>query len=188
MLRSFVSATVLALLCTTTASTALAGATPAQVLVVVNDASAISQAVGAYYAQVRAIPALNVFHLPPSTPATELISRTQYNAQIRDPIKTYLSVTQPQLQAQIKYIVLTKGVPIRITGTNEASVDSELTMLFSPIVGDNGQQSWYVNPYFNKKQSFASFTGNGPRYLVCRLDGYEDNVDAATACPATSRD
>ncbi|MBL8767630.1 MAG: TIGR03790 family protein [Planctomycetes bacterium] len=183
MLRSIVAASVAVWIAASFASPAYGGATPAQVLVVVNDASPISQAVGAYYAQVRAIPAINVFHLPPTSPTTELITRTQYNAQIRDPIKTYLSVTQPQLQTQIKYIVLTKGVPIRVTGTNEASVDSELTMLFSPIVGDNGQQSWYVNPYFNKKQSFASFTGNGPRYLVCRLDGYEDNVDAATGVP-----
>ena len=165
-------------------SVAFGGATPSQVLVVVNDGSAISQAVGAYYAQLRAIPAINVFHLPASTPTSELISRAQYNAQIRDPIKAYLSVAQPQLQTQIKYIVLTKGVPIRVTGTNEAAVDSELTMLFSPIVGDNGQQSWYPNPYFNKKQTFASFAGNGPRYLVCRLDGYEDNVDVGTGVPA----
>ncbi len=162
---------------------ARANATPDKVLVVVNDSSTVSQSIGAWYASARAIPAVNVFHLTAGTPTTESITRTQYNTLIRDPIVNYLSVQQPQLQNQILYIVLTKYVPLRVTGTNNASVDSELCLLFTNLVGDNGQASWMNNPYFNKNVSFAAFTMAAPSYLVCRLDGFEDNVDAGTGIP-----
>lgn len=158
-------------------------ATPQQVLVVVNDSSAISQAIGAYYVSLRSIPAVNVCHLPAGTPTTETITRAQYNAQFRDVIASYLTVAQPQLQTQCRYIVLTKDVPIRVAGTNNASVDSELTLLLTGLLPDNGLLNWTNNPYFNKAQSFSSFTGGFPRFLVCRLDGYEDNVDAGTGVP-----
>lgn len=158
-------------------------ATPSQVLVVVNDSHPVSVAIGNYYAGLRNIPAVNVFHLPVGTPTGETISRTDYNTKFRDVIKTYLSVTQPQLQTQIKYIVLTKYVPIRVSGTNNASLDSELTLLFSPSLPDNGQPQWLTNGYFNKNQPFASYTGTNPKYLVARLDGYDDNIDLATGIP-----
>ncbi len=166
------------------APAARANATPSQVLVVVNDSSPVSQAVGSWYAAARSIPAVNVFHLPAGTPTTESITRTQYNQLIRDPIMTYLSVTQPQLKDQILYIALTKSVPLRVTGTNNASVDSELCMMFTGLVGDNGQASWITNPYFNKNIAFSLYAQLSPQYLVCRLDGFEDNPDPGTGIPA----
>ncbi len=164
------------------ASASLA-ATPSQVLVVVNDSNPVSVAIGNYYAGLRAIPAVNVCHLPNGTPSGETISRADYNSFFRDAIKNYLTVTQPQLQNQIEYIVLTKYVPIRVAGTNNASVDSELTLLLTTSLPDAGQPMWITNPYFNKNVHFPQFTGATPRFLVARLDGYEDNVDPVTGIP-----
>lgn len=162
-------------------------AEPGQVLVVVNDSSAASQAIGSYYAALRGIPAANVFHLPAGTPSGESVTRADYNVKIRDPIASYLSVSHPELKEQVLYIALAKYVPLRVLGTtsnNNASVDSELTTLFSTAVPDGGQNSWLANPYFQKKQTFASFSSPTLQYLVCRLDGWDDAIDPGTGIPA----
>ncbi len=164
---------------------ALGGATPAEVLVVVNDSSAISQAIGAYYAAVRAIPAENVFHLPAGASSSETISRTTFNVEVRDALIQYLSVAKPHLKDQVLYIVLTKGVPLRISGATDAyaSVESELCLLFTGLLGDTEQSGWINNPYFNKNQPFSSLVANAPKYLLCRLDGYETPLDTTTGVP-----
>lgn len=82
-------------------STARADVKAHQILLVVNDASPTSQAIGAYYASVRGIPAENQFHLSAATPSLEVISRAEYNAAIRDPIANYLQNTAPALKTQV---------------------------------------------------------------------------------------
>jgi len=166
-----------------------------QVLVVVNDSSAVSQSIGAYYASVRGIPPVQVLHLPAGTTTAEGIVRADYNTQVRDPIKAYLETTVPTLKNQIRCILLTKGVPLRVensTGTpfsltqSVASVDSELTQLFTGKVSDSGQNGWLTNPYFNSQVGFEQFAPAphlGISYLVCRLDGYADQIDGATGVP-----
>src|SRR5262245_56628916 len=128
---------------------------PQHVLVVVNDSSPISLAIGGYYASLRGIPAQNVFHLPAGTTTNETITRDEYNLQVRDPIKTYLSVTVPSLKTQVRCILLTKGVPLAVANNgpgggglsqNAASVDSELTQLFTNLVPDAGQNGRIANP------------------------------------------
>jgi hypothetical protein len=58
------------------------------------------------------------------------------------------------LHDRILYLVLTKGVPLRIAGTTGfegmiASVDSELTLLYRRLAGDNVQTRGRIdNPYF----------------------------------------
>ena len=109
-------------------------ATPG-VLVVVNDASAASQQVADAYVRSRHIPADHVVRL--NAPAAEVISRTAFELSIQGPIAAHL--TRTGLQDQILYIVLTKGIPIRIRGTSgtdgtTASVDSELTLLYRRMV------------------------------------------------------
>ncbi|MFN0205052.1 MAG: TIGR03790 family protein [Planctomycetota bacterium] len=188
----------------TLALTAIAGAAAApfasadlkanQILVVVNDSSAISQAIGNYYTSIRNIPAQNVFHLANGTPTAEYISRNDYSLLIRDPIKNYLEVTVPALKTQIKCILLTKGVPLVVNNTTGggvsqtvASVDSELTQLFTGLVPNNGHEGWLGNPYFGQQKGFDEFTINGLHssmsYLVCRLDGYADQIDPGTGVP-----
>lgn len=163
---------------------------PEHVLVVVNDSSAVSQAIGAYYAGVRGIPAANVMHLGAGTTTAELVTRGEYNAQVRDPIRTYLTVTAPGLQAQIRCILVTKGVPLGVVNSsgsgvsqNAASVDSELTQLFTGLVPDAGQNGRIANPYFGNLQGIEQLATTSLSYLVCRLDGYADAIDAATGVP-----
>src|SRR4030095_14049690 len=80
------------------------------------------------------------------------------------------------------YIVLTKGVPLRVPGTDGrdgtvASVDSELTVLYRKLLGLNVALAGRVsNPYFlgdrpiPDAQPFTRFIGD--IYLVTRLDGF----------------
>ena len=105
------------------------------VLVVINDASPASQQIGDAYVRSRNIPADHVVRL--NAPATEVISRTAFELTIQGPIAVHL--TRTGLQDQILYIVLTKGIPIRIRGTSgtdgtTASVDSELTLLYRRMI------------------------------------------------------
>lgn len=170
---------------------ALAALRPDQVLIVVNDSSAISVAVGNYYARVRGVPLTNIFHLPAGTPTSEVILRGSYDAQIRNPLMAHLTVTRPDLRAAIKAIVLTKGIPLGVWNTTgrgftqtAASVDSELTQLFTGLVADDGQQGFIANPYFDARVGFDQFLDPSISYLVFRLDGYQTGIDPASGVPA----
>ena len=106
------------------------------VLVVINEASRESQTIGDYYIGKRGIPAGNVCRLTAKT--DETIQRAEYDQQIQLPISRCISTTGGQ--DRILYIVLTKGVPMRVEGTGGrdttvASVDSELTLLYRRMTG-----------------------------------------------------
>lgn len=174
------------------AGPARAEAGPDEVVVVVNDSSAISVAIGDYYALVRGIPPANVCHLPFGTTTAETISRGTFNASVRDPIASFLETSG--LRDAARYLVLTKGVPLRISsqtggGLNDdaASVDSELVLLFTGSLGDAGQEGWMANPFFGSEKPFDRYVqdgGNALKYLVCRLDGYSMPLDPGTGVPA----
>jgi uncharacterized protein (TIGR03790 family) len=168
----------------------------ANVLVIVNDASAASRRIGDYYTQKRVIPPANVIHVTAAT--TEEISRATYLTTLESPIIAALS--RANLQDRILYIVLTKGVPLRITGTSgrsgmTASVDSELTLLYRKMSGTfvtlDGP---VVNPYYAgaRPDVHELFTHTSHDiYLVTRLDGFtvEDAmalVDRSLAATGTS--
>ena len=120
------------------------------VLVIVNGASRASDEIGDYYARKRAIPGDQVLRL--TLPSTEQISRAVYESQIERPIATWL--TTHAAQDRILYLVLTKDVPLRISGSNGpdgtiASVDSELTLVYRKIAGNAVSVAGSVeNPYF----------------------------------------
>jgi len=151
--------------------------TGANVLVVVNSTSAASETIGRQYAARRAVPVDNVCAMP--LPIAESVSRDVYDTQIDQPI--WHCIATRQAHDRILYIVLTKDVPIRISGTSGrsgtgASVDSELTLLYRrrtdasvPIVG------FVPNPYYAADapaavEAFSHRTHDV--YLVTRLDGY----------------
>jgi uncharacterized protein (TIGR03790 family) len=168
----------------------------ANVLVIVNDASEASRRIGDYYTQKRVIPPANVIHVRAAT--TEEISRATYITTIERPIIAALS--RGNLQDRILYIVLTKGVPLRITGTSgrsgmTASVDSELTLLYRKMSGTFVTLDGPVaNPYYAgaRPDVHELFTHTGHDiYLVTRLDGFtvEDSmalVDRSLAATGTS--
>ncbi len=148
----------------------------ANVLLVVNDASALSRQIGQYYAGRRSVPSRNICHI--RTAETENIARVKYDREIAGPIGACL--TRNRLTEQVLYIVTTGGVPLRIPGGGEgmegdgAAVDSELTLLYSdlkqgkshPIAGPA------LNPYFGQRE--AKFEHPAfPIYLVTRLAAYD---------------
>ena len=61
---------------------------PQNVLLVVNDKSAVSRTIGEYYARKRYIPQSNICHI--STSVEEEISRTSYDQTVAAPIRLCL--------------------------------------------------------------------------------------------------
>jgi len=141
------------------------------VLLIVNDQSAASQQIGDYFAQARGIPNGRMVHI--STPENETISRAVFDSDIRAPLEQFILNNK---FTNINYLVTTKGVPLRILddagvpGADNASVDSELTLIAGPHVNKIGTIGAYGNPYHNFDFPFSrEMTGI---FLVTRLTGY----------------
>jgi uncharacterized protein (TIGR03790 family) len=150
---------------------------PQNILLVVNKKSKISRAIGEYYRERRGIPAHQVCYL--RTFAEEEIDRETFDDEVRRPILSFL--VRGKLEDRILYIVLTKGVPLKIKGSRAerdfASVDSELTLLYQDLAGVPRRLDGPArNPYFNAnvRGRFVRFSHKDfPIYLVTRLDGYD---------------
>ena len=163
-----------ALLCSRTAS----AQTAENVLLVMNDRSAASVEIGEYYARKRGLATEHMLRI--SAPPSDSVQRTEYERQIESPIASWLE--EHGLQDQVLYIVLTKGVPLRIVGTEGlngtiASVDSELTLLYRKMLGLRptvvGQ---LANPYYLEGRDPSTAKpfnrADADIFLVTRLDGY----------------
>ena len=175
-----------------------------RVLIVVNEDSPISLAIGARYAELRGVPDTNLVRLSLDTPDPALATDTHetmpldhYRALVRDPIRKHLQ--RNELEERIDYIVTTKGVPLRIEGlagsgrfdavlrdATRASLDSELMLLFS---GGDGEPGAVPNPYFGAEVPIREFRENraeaAPRYLVARLTGTLGAQDPRDGVPMT---
>jgi len=148
------------------------------VAVVINDNSPDSQRIGLAYAQARAIPDSNVLHIRTST--EETVDRITFTATIEAPLGA--AISRQGLQDRILYLVLTKGVPLRVNGTTGqsgtmASVDSELTLLYRRMTGQSVNASGPVlNPYFLADTDVVDAPPFTHRlfdiFLVSRLDGF----------------
>ena len=150
------------------------------VLVAVEVTNPMSERIAARYVRARRIPAENVVAL--RTGATEEVTRAQYEEQIEGPIAAW--IRRHAIHDRIFYIVLTKGIPLRISGSvgragTAASVDSELTLLYRKLVGTRvavvGPQP---NP-FHASVGATAFRGlfshaDQDIYLVSRLDGFSE--------------
>ncbi len=169
-------------LCLAFALSGLASTARAQsaenVAVVINEASAESRQIGEYYIKARAIPAANVIRIQTTT--EEAIQPALYLATIQAPIAAALQ--RNNLFDRVLYIVLTKGVPLRVLGTGGptgtiASVDSELTLLYRRMTGQAIlTRGKIANPYFLGAKSVAEAKPFTHRdfdiYLVSRLDAF----------------
>jgi hypothetical protein len=93
---------------------------PQEVLVVYNANSYISSTIAKDYAARRSVHQLLAIHCEDSATKTEneTISLEHYTLQIEQPIATYLA-----RHPKINFIVLTKGVPIRVRGAKTGSRD-----------------------------------------------------------------
>jgi uncharacterized protein (TIGR03790 family) len=155
-----------------------AGQSPDQVLVVVNQKSPASSQIGAYYMQQRHVPEANLVSV--SSPESDEITRAEFEQQIQRPIAQWLG--SHSAYDRILYIVLCKGIPLRIGGTSGrngsvASVDSEISLLYRRLVGRPVSPDGRVdNPYFlgekdiDQARTFTHETSDV--YLVTRLDGF----------------
>jgi uncharacterized protein (TIGR03790 family) len=159
------------------------------VLVVVNETSPDSLRVGEQYARTRGVPQAQVLRIAVDGGADE-IERAAFGARIQAPIVDWLR--KNSAQDRILYIVLTKGVPVRIKGTlgrsgTVSSVDSELAILYRRLAGTDSSLAGSVpNPYYlgdapvSKAQLFNHQVADV--YLVTRLDGFTvDDVLAVIA-------
>jgi uncharacterized protein (TIGR03790 family) len=164
----------------------------ANILIVVNDTSPDGARIAAHYARVRNVPPDQVCRLKVD-PADEVDHGT-FNAQIQQPIAAWLR--GHAAQDRILYIVLTRGVPLRVAGTGgrdgtTASVDSELALLYRRLAGEPvAVEGRIANPYFlgdapiDQAKPFSRSAFD--LYLVTRLDGFtaadaEALIDRAAA-------
>jgi uncharacterized protein (TIGR03790 family) len=154
-----------------------------RVLVVSNQNSPVSQAVANDYAKRRAIPHVLSVRCQDSaaSAANETISFAAYKQVIEAPIREFLAS-----HAGIDFIVLTKGIPIRISdapgrglGDRRPSLDSYLAALdydkmpgaVSVRLNDSGfTGTAWANRFWNSSTPFTHAKFGG--YLVTRLDGY----------------
>jgi uncharacterized protein (TIGR03790 family) len=147
---------------------------PENVLVVVNQESALSKTVGDYYVLRRHIPLANVCRI--HAPADEYISRDVYDKQVAASVAACLK--SKGLTETVLYIVTTAGVPLRVEGPGDelaaekAAVDSELALLYSDMRGTRHLLPGPIrNPFFGSTAAFAH--PQFPIYLVTRLAGYD---------------
>ena len=100
-----------------------------------------------------------------------------------------VAITRAGLQDRLLYLVLTKGVPLRIIGATGlsgtlASVDSELTLLYRRLVGQPVPLEGKIeNPYYLGNRDLGEARPFSHRehdiYLVTRIDAF--TVDQALA-------
>ncbi len=175
---------------------------PEHVAIVFNKKAPASQAVALAYAIARNIDPSTMIGL--DCPTGETITRKEFRDTIQDPLRKEFSdrnwwqiAKSPNglvgVEPKKRVIALIHGMPLRISrdatqptgktpqdAANEASVDSELMILGlfdAPIA------SALNNPYFKKKEDFATF-GEKAMYLVARIDGPDADVAMRLATEA----
>ena len=140
------------------------------VAVIINDLDQASVRVGDYYVQKRNVPAANVIRIKTST--EETVDRSVFEKTIQAPIAN--AIARERLQDRILYLVIAKGVPLRIAGTagpnaTAASVDSELTLLYRRMLGDAVLTRGRIdNPYYlgtRDVRFFAAIWASRARYF-----------------------
>ncbi|MBS1805169.1 MAG: TIGR03790 family protein [Acidobacteria bacterium] len=159
-----------------------------EVLLVYNAESPTSTAIAKLYKSKRGITGVVAIHCADSavSNAHETIPLADYKREIAGPIQAFL-----KKHREINFIVLTKGVPIRIdggetgsraehtTGNLHPSVDSYLAAMDYPTIkgavkisihGSGADGFGWLNRYWNQDVPFSHAAFGG--YLVTRLDGY----------------
>lgn len=144
-----------------------------EVAVIVNDADTTSRAIADYYSARRRIPAAHVCHI--RTAPEEEIGREVYEREIETPIAEWLK--RRNLVEEILVLVTTSGVPLKVRGSismtgTAASVDSELTLLYSQLHGQRRPplEGGIHNPFYLSAERFRH--PKFAMYLVTRLTAY----------------
>lgn len=170
---------------TTILSTIILASVGERVLVVENADSPTSVQISSAYRSVRSVKNRCIIFCQDSAKdaGKETIDYASYRKQIEQPIRDALKD-----HPEIDFVVLTKGIPIRVTGAktginnDQPSVDSSLAALgydertdVTPVVvNETGfKGKCWVNRYWNSDEPFSHQKFGG--YLVTRLDGYTLN-------------
>lgn len=180
-LRTSSARLVLAVLAINLLTARASAQTGANVLVIANAANADSVRIAEEYARGRSVPpeqVLKLANMPADPP--EVINATAFQLAIQAPIARWL--LSNAAFDRILYIVLTKGMPLRIAGTvgrggTTASLDSELALLYRAATGKGATASGrQVNPYFLGSRAISEAAPFSHKdhdiFLVTRLDGY----------------
>ena len=132
------------------------------VLLILNNNSDFSKEIGSYFLQFFDAHVVYV-----DAPTKETISRSEFD-DVRAQIENHLEGNS--LTDRINYLVTTKGVPLRVSGTGNAAFDSELTLILGQYASYIGQDSYRPNPYHNSSDRFSR--DDHDIYLVTRITGY----------------
>jgi uncharacterized protein (TIGR03790 family) len=163
-----------------------------EVLLVYNRTSPISKSVADDYAEKRKVKNIISIQCVDSAlrTANETVPLAVYTESIEKPIRDYVTAHE-----EIQFIVLTKGVPIRISGAEtgerpersspdtpwNTSLDSHLAAMDYKdlsdavkihVTGSGATGVGWSNRYWNSKAPFSHSAFGG--YLVTRLDGYTE--------------
>jgi uncharacterized protein (TIGR03790 family) len=135
------------------------------VLVIATRRSPDSVSIAQYYAEKRGLPPTHLCLI--ECLPNEEVSLTDYRDTIEKPVYDHLN--KYDLTLRIDYLVLTKGVPIRIR-EGGFSVDAALMAhpLKLPFLREPGRV--HENPYFGSAEPFSRRRYGF--YLATRLDGY----------------
>jgi uncharacterized protein (TIGR03790 family) len=149
------------------------------VMVIYNEASAMSVQIAEYFKQTRNIADINMCNI--TGPTGEVVSRTNFEI-MRAQIESYL--INNNLTNKINYFVTTKGVPLKISEENtanddwsypstidRASFDEEISMILGPYQNQIGTGGFFLNPVYEETREFSR--GEQGIFLVTRLTGYE---------------
>ncbi len=153
-----------------------------RVLVIENLDSPTSTQIAQHYMRKRGVKKVLQVHCPDSaiSSANETLPFAAFQQAIEKPLKEFLAK-----DSQIDFIVLTKGIPIRLTGApvglsnTQPSLDSYVAALdyfdrpasLKVVIDEGGWKgNCFVNNYFNSTERFSHAKHGG--YLVTRLDGY----------------
>ena len=153
-----------------------------RVLVIENTNSPTSLEIAKYYMEKRGLKKVLQISCPDSSldVASESLEFSAFQSAIEKPLREYLAN-----DSKIDFIVLNKGIPIRLTGApvgfgnNRPSLDSYLAAIdyfdkpeVLKVVIDEGGflGKCFVNRFWNSTERFSHAKHGG--YLVTRLDGY----------------
>jgi uncharacterized protein (TIGR03790 family) len=160
----------------------MADAIQEHVLVLENANSPTSVQIAKYYMEKRGVKKILRIRCPDSAKevTNETLEYGLFLEAIEKPLREYLAN-----DAKIDYIVLNKGIPIRLSGApvglsnNRPSLDSFIAALdyferpnaLKVVIDEGGFTGrCFVNRYFNSQERYAHSKHGG--YLVTRLDGY----------------
>jgi uncharacterized protein (TIGR03790 family) len=140
------------------------------VLLLINNQSAISVQVGNYFKQKRSIPDGNVCNI--SMPTTEVISQAQFWT-VRSSVEAFINASGRN--DTFNYTVTTKGVPLRVSNSGgfTPSFDDELSLILGPYAGNINVNGAITNPYYGSQQRFSRRTIGV--FITTRLSGYDIN-------------